>query len=148
MSNEEQLPTMLLKQPAKFIFDKTEVGWKLTTDTPFSGTPRLSLSRILVDGENKIDYQEMAQRNLEAENRLGKCAGQHHLERMLCCQRDIPTEWQQFSLLAPGTVWQDNEKRNIVPCLIYFSGRWNMCYRGYHFIDSDRIVHESHAICL
>ena len=124
-----QLPTMNLNSPSGFRFNKRLNGWKLLEDTPLEGNPQLSLSSFLEDDEIRVYGETMVERSENAENQLGKCAGQHHLEAMLDHPEDIPAEWRKFCLVAPRTKWRESHNKRCVACLCWDRDRWVLVFR-------------------
>ena len=132
----EQLPTMDLKPPSGFKFDKTKDGWTLIEDTSLEGSPRLSLSGFLEEDESRVLGETMLERGKNTAEQLGKLAGQHHLETMLEHQDEIPVEWREFYLVGAGTVWQGGLGYRSVAYLIWDGGKWVLSF-GYLGDDWD-----------
>ncbi|MEK7540357.1 MAG: hypothetical protein AAB558_03855, partial [Patescibacteria group bacterium] len=72
----------------------------------------------------------MRYRSLE----MGGRTGQHHAERMLAQAEGIPTEWRQFYLVFPDTLWRGPDGDLCVPCLGWGGGEWVL---GFDYVDGD-----------
>lgn len=115
------LPTMTLKPPSGFIYDKRKEKWELLEEgCQVEGEPVLELAGFLLEGEDRVIGQVMRTRSLE----MGGRTGQHHAERMLAQAKDIPTEWRQFYLVFPDTFWRDPDGGLYVPCLDWGDDEW------------------------
>ena len=142
----EQLPTMDLKPPSGFKFDKTKDGYTLIEDTPLEGSPRLSLSGFLEEDESRVLGETMLERGKNTAEQLGKLAGQHHLETMLEHQDEIPVEWREFYLVGAGTVWRDGDGYRWVAYLGWNGDEWVLYFdslRGSRWSSNDRLVRVS-----
>ena len=62
MATATQLPTMVLKPPSGFRYDKTKDGWVLVEDVLLTGEPTLSLSGFLEEGESSVLGEVMLER--------------------------------------------------------------------------------------
>jgi hypothetical protein len=132
---KETLPSMVLRNPTGFFYDKTKNGWELVENVPLENIePTLELSDFLQEGENYIIGTTM----LERAKKLGNLAGQLHAERLLSQQQDIPKEWRDYYLVFAGTVWRDSDGNLYVPYLGWGGGRWDL---NFDWLDNDFFSH-------
>ena len=139
----QQLPTMVLKPPSSFRYDKTKDGWTLVEDIPLTGEPTLSLSGFLEEGESSVLGELMLERGKANAEELGPLAGQHHAEALLDQQDQIPVEWRGYYLVCPGTVWQDSDGIRKVAYLSWNGERWKLYFSwlGHgRWVADDRLV--------
>ena len=117
-------PTMTLQPPSDFRFDQTRKEWTLVEDVVLIGNPKLQLATFLLEGESSIDGYTI----LERAKKMGDCVGQHHAERMLDQEDNIPKGWRVFELLFFGTIWRDKHGHPLVPYLYHKEHEWNISW--------------------
>lgn len=119
------LPIMTLKPPSGFVYNKRPEGWKLLEEgCQVEGDPALELASFLLKGEYRVNGEVMRTRSLE----MGGRTGQHHAERVLSQAEDIPTEWRQFYLVFPDTLWWRSDGGLCVPCLLRRVDLWALYF--------------------
>lgn len=124
------LPIMTLKPPSGFFYDKRKERWELLEEgCQVEGEPALELASFLLEGEDYVNGQVMRARSLE----MGGRTGQHHAERMLAQAEGIPTEWRQFYLVFPDTMWRDPGGSLCVPYLRWRGFKWVL---SFDYVDS------------
>ena len=126
----KQYPTVQLRTPTGFVYDKRKDGWELVENVELVGEPILGLAEFLQPGEDSVNGEVMVERA----KALGNCAGQLHAERLLAQQQDIPKEYRQFYLVFPGTSWRHPLGDRDVPYLRWFGRRWGL---NFHWLGSD-----------
>lgn len=120
------LPIMTLLKPTGFVHDKREERWELLEEgCQVEGEPALELASFLLEGEDYVNGQVMRARSLE----MGGRTGQYHAERMLAQAKSIPTEWRQFYLVFPDTIWRGPDGGLYVPYLDWGDVRWVLDFR-------------------
>lgn len=74
--------------------------------------------------------------------RLNANFGQHTAEYLLEHREDILEDWQDFSLVFPGTVWRDLNGGCIVPGLYWNGKQWNLFSSGlkYGYFSNFQLV--------
>lgn len=128
IAKKQQLPTVALRAPSTFVYDKRKDDWELLENIELVGDPTLELVEFLKDKESFVPGDVMRERAKE----LGGLTGQFHAERLLGGAESIPKEWRQFYLLFPGTVWRDSGGDLLVPYLRWDGDRW---FLGWGWLD-------------
>lgn len=111
-----------------FKYDRTADGWKFLEDMEFDGNlfvpdivEFLKPGGLMKSAESWVSGDTMQARAKELNANLG----QRHAEYLLEHQELIPKEWQgKYFLVFPGTVWQDSDGGQRVPCLRWSGGGW------------------------
>ncbi|MEK7540135.1 MAG: hypothetical protein AAB558_02715 [Patescibacteria group bacterium] len=121
------LSPVILEPPSTgFVRDKRSEGWDLLqAGCQVEGESVLELAGFLLLGEEYVNGRVMRYRSLE----MGGRTGQHHAERMLVQVEAIPTEWREFYLAFPDTLWRRPGRCLFVPCLRWRDGRWVLNFR-------------------
>jgi len=102
--------------------------WKLTRDVvgdegifkPFL-VEFLPAGTVCVDGETMLKYASAYE----------DCGGQGHGEAMAQDPDRIPTEYEKFSIILPGNIWEDDENYQNVPILVRHDGVWGVSFRRF-----------------
>ncbi|MBI2010890.1 MAG: hypothetical protein HYS89_01500 [Candidatus Colwellbacteria bacterium] len=109
-----------------------EEGWELVESIDEEPAPvsRLELVSFLRRGESYVSGETMRERVREE----GASLGQRQAEYLRVHQEEIPSEWREFYLVLPGTVWRDRDGDLYVPYLYWHGGRWYMLF---HRLERD-----------
>lgn len=106
----------------------TEEGWELVeyvpedvSDEPLSAA-NLELVSFLVRGESYISGEEMKKRAKQKNASLGQRQAEYLLEN----QEEIPSEWRNFYLPFPGTIWRGRDGDLVVPDLRWLGEQWRL----------------------
>ena len=104
------LPTIRLYWKSPFRFDKEADGWKLRKKGPdIDRGDILRFDPFLEEGELQVLGNIMTERA----RKLGDTVGQHHAERLLEQQINIPDELRPYILVFVDTVWEHGDKQII-----------------------------------
>lgn len=136
----EILPRMVLKPPTGFIYDKRSERWELLEEGPkVEGEPILDFLGFLREGEDYVNGHAVLARSLEMS---GSESGQHHLERMLQQDVNIPLELRSYYLVATGTRWRRPGGKVCLAYLNFFGGKWVLRFGQVvgHWGGRDRVV--------
>ncbi|MFA4999679.1 MAG: hypothetical protein WC519_03075 [Parcubacteria group bacterium] len=133
-----KLPFTLTLVPVGFDIDKTKDGWKLleneASDIPAKiGRLRLELAEVFYRNESHISGEQLRMRA----KYLRANHGQRLAELLLRNQSQIPKEWGKYSLVFPGTIWQDLQGHQIIPfmyCNYMGDERWSL---GFGHLNRD-----------
>ncbi len=109
-----------------FLRDMTREDWELVEDVSDEPLPaaNLELVSFLKRGESCISGEEMRRRAKEKNASLG----QRQAEYLLGHQEEIPSGWNQFYLVFPGTAWRAPGGSLRVPVLYWHGGRWSLIF--------------------
>ncbi len=121
--------------------DKAKDGWQLVEDAvepvAISGEA-IELTAFHGEGEEQIFGDEVVDRVRGLDGMLG----QRHAEYLMQHPHEIPDDFQQYSLVFPGTIWLSPDGNHQVPCANWRQGRWELTFGILEggFDSRDRLV--------
>ena len=109
-----------------FLRDMRKEGWELVENIDEEPVPisELELVSFLRRGESYVSGKTMRERAWKQRASLG----QRQAEYLLARQKEIPSEWRDFYLVFPGTVWRDRDGGLDVPCLHWLGDGWDLSF--------------------
>ena len=121
--------------------DKTKDGWELVEDAAepvaISGES-IEINSFQGEGEEELFGDEVVDRVRGLDGMLG----QRHAEYLLRHPNEIPDDFQQYSLIFPGTIWRSPDGNHQVPCANWRQGTWELTFGILEggFDSRDRLV--------
>ena len=115
-----------------FLRDMAKEGWTLVEDVegdPLSAD-NLELVSFLRRREDHVSGETMRERAKKEKANLG----QRQAEWLLEHQEEIPSDWQNYYLVFPGTVWQASGDDLGVPGLCWHGDGW---YLSFGWLEDD-----------
>jgi hypothetical protein len=107
--------------------DKAKDGWQLVVDAvepaAISGEA-IELASLQEEGEEEVFGDEVVDRV----RRLDGLLGQRHVEYLLQHPREIPDDFQRYSLVFAGTIWLSPDGNHQVPCASWRQGSWELTF--------------------
>ena len=123
-----------------FSRDMRKKGWEPVENIDEEPVPAsgLELVSFLKRGESSVSGETMCERAKKA----GANLAQRQAEYLLDHQGEIPSEWRNFYLVFPGTVWRAPDGRLGVPYLRWYGVRWDLSFSGLEcdWRSGDRLV--------
>lgn len=126
--------------PSAFLRDMKKEGWTLVEDVfnePLQ-VAQLKLVSFLKPDENYIEGEEMKKRAEKKNAALGQRQAEYLLEH----QEEIPSEWRNYYLVFPGTIWRYRHGYLDVPCLRWYGVGWDLDFfrLGHGWDDCGRLL--------
>ena len=124
-----------------FIHDMRQFDWKLIRDV---FTPsKISISDLEIVPFLKEDETLTSGKDMEFHaNELGANFGQHHAEYILINKDKMPKEWWEYTLVFPGTKWDDQSQNLHIACLNRYNQEWSLefCFFNGLWFPNCRLV--------
>lgn len=120
-------PTLAQKKATSmtpaFKNDQGQYGWSIVENCPVLPGQTLIINEVIQGNESVVSGAVM----LSRVKSQGKLAGQLHAEKFIQPDK-IPTEWRDFYLLFPGTIWRSADNKQYIPALNWNGSSWEIAF--------------------